>query len=70
MDKSVRAIKLLNIRSFELKSDVHEVFDKVWGTLIRVDIEHQSISIGSPQGGKFTCLGVPYNPVAVSNGCR
>ncbi|KAK5660157.1 hypothetical protein OQA88_13626 [Cercophora sp. LCS_1] len=49
-DKSVRAIKLLNIRSFELKSDVHEVFDRVWSTLVHVDFEGRRVSIGSPRG--------------------
>lgn len=43
--KSVRAIKLLDIRAFELKSDVHEVFDHIWRTLVNVDVEAQTISI-------------------------
>ncbi|KAK0668853.1 hypothetical protein QBC41DRAFT_321060 [Cercophora samala] len=44
-NKSCRAIKLLDIRAFELKSDVHEVFDHVWNTLINVDVENHIVSI-------------------------
>ncbi|KAH8908938.1 hypothetical protein BR93DRAFT_977027 [Coniochaeta sp. PMI_546] len=43
--KSCRAIRLLDIRAFELKTDVHEVFDHVWNALVHVDIEHGSVSI-------------------------
>ncbi|AEO62587.1 uncharacterized protein THITE_2106931 [Thermothielavioides terrestris NRRL 8126] len=45
--KSCRAIKLLDIRAFELKSDVHEVFDHVWNALISVDVENHRVSINS-----------------------
>ncbi|KAJ4419027.1 ribosome biogenesis protein ytm1 [Neurospora sp. IMI 360204] len=45
VNKSCRAIKLLDIRAFELKSDVHQVFDHVWNTLIHVDIEGHKVSI-------------------------
>ncbi|KAL2138676.1 hypothetical protein VTI28DRAFT_6386 [Corynascus sepedonium] len=47
VNRSCRAVKLLDIRAFELKSDVHEVFDNVWNTLINVDVEKQTISISS-----------------------
>ncbi|KAK4238495.1 Centromere/kinetochore protein zw10 [Achaetomium macrosporum] len=43
--KSCRAVKLLDIRAFELKSDVHEVLERVWNTLINVDTENQKVSI-------------------------
>jgi len=43
--KTCRAVKLLDIRSFELKSDVHEVFDHVWKALVNVDIDNGSIAI-------------------------
>jgi len=49
VNKSCRAIRLLDIRAYELKSDVHEVFARVWNTLVRVDAEAGRISIGSPQ---------------------
>ncbi|KAL2133111.1 hypothetical protein VTI74DRAFT_2913 [Chaetomium olivicolor] len=47
VNRSCHAVKLLDIRAFELKSDVHEVFDHVWNTLIKVDIEGQSVSISN-----------------------
>ncbi|KAK4645541.1 ribosome biogenesis protein ytm1 [Podospora bellae-mahoneyi] len=47
VNKSCRAIKLLDIRAFELKSDVHEVFDHVWNTLINVDVEKHTVSMSS-----------------------
>jgi len=57
VNKSCRAIKLLDIRAFELKSDVHEVFDRVWNALIHVDAEVGRISIGSPQEGRHQMQG-------------
>jgi centromere/kinetochore protein ZW10 len=53
VSKSIRAIKLLDIRAFELKNDVHEVFEHVWNTLIHVDIEHGSLSVSSSIEGKI-----------------
>jgi centromere/kinetochore protein ZW10 len=47
VSRSCRALKLLDIRAFELKTDVHEVFDHVWNTLVHVDIAKGSISITS-----------------------
>ncbi|KAL2021459.1 hypothetical protein VTK56DRAFT_7092 [Thermocarpiscus australiensis] len=47
VNKSCRAIKLLDIRAFELKSDVHEVFDHVWNALVHVDIENHRVSISN-----------------------
>ena len=51
VDKSCRALRLLDIRAFELKSDVHVVFDRVWTTLVNVDVEHRRISISSSRQG-------------------
>lgn len=45
VSKSCRAIRLLDIRAFELKTDVHEVFDHVWNALVHVDVEHGIVSI-------------------------
>ncbi|KAL2257245.1 hypothetical protein VTK26DRAFT_443 [Humicola hyalothermophila] len=47
VNKSCRAVKLLDIRAFELKSDVHEVFDRVWNALVDVDVEKHRVSICS-----------------------
>ncbi|KAM7207550.1 hypothetical protein V8F20_002028 [Naviculisporaceae sp. PSN 640] len=45
VSKSCRAIRLLDIRAFELKSSVHVVFDHVWKTLIHVDLDQHRVSI-------------------------
>ncbi|KAH7246420.1 hypothetical protein BKA59DRAFT_501454 [Fusarium tricinctum] len=45
VSKTCRVMKLLNIRSFELKSAVHEVFDHIWKTLIHADIETRQIAV-------------------------
>ncbi|KAK3325721.1 hypothetical protein B0H66DRAFT_616450 [Apodospora peruviana] len=45
VSKSCRALKLLDIRAFELKSSVHVVFDRVWKALIHVDVEGRKVSI-------------------------
>ncbi|POR31039.1 Is centromere binding protein at prophase [Tolypocladium paradoxum] len=45
VSKSCRIMRLLDLRSFELKSDVHEVFDHVWKALIRVDVEAGRVAI-------------------------
>ncbi|KAJ9143689.1 Centromere/kinetochore protein zw10 [Pleurostoma richardsiae] len=49
VSKSCRAMKLLDIRAFELKSDVHDVFDHVWHILVHVDADLRSISISESQ---------------------
>ncbi|KAK1756921.1 Centromere/kinetochore protein zw10, partial [Echria macrotheca] len=48
VNKSCRTLRLLDVRAFELKSDVHQVFDHVWDSLIHVDVENQRVSIGKP----------------------
>ena len=45
VSKSCRAVRLLDIRAFELKSDVHDVFDRVWNTLVHVDVDGRTVSI-------------------------
>ncbi|EXK45981.1 hypothetical protein FOXG_07608 [Fusarium oxysporum f. sp. lycopersici 4287] len=45
VSKTCRVMKLLNLRSFELKSSVHEVFDHIWKTLIHADIETRQFAI-------------------------
>ena len=50
--KACRAIKLLDIRAFELKSDVHEAFDHVWRRLIHVDVDNHRVTISSAKGGR------------------
>ena len=45
VSKSCRVLRLLDVRAFELKSDVHGVFDRVWDALIHVDIKQHRVSI-------------------------
>ncbi|KAF9881101.1 is centromere binding protein at prophase [Colletotrichum karsti] len=43
--KTCRVMRLLDLRAFELKSSVHDVFDHVWGSLVHTDAETGSLSI-------------------------
>lgn len=52
MSKSCRVIKLLDIRAFELKSDVHEVFDHVWRALVHVDRGKGCMTVFDTKEGK------------------
>ncbi|KAH6893093.1 hypothetical protein B0T10DRAFT_509672 [Thelonectria olida] len=45
VSKTCRVMRLLDIRSFELKSAVHEVFDHVWKALVHTDIESRKVVI-------------------------
>lgn len=51
--KSCRVIKLLNLRSFELKSDVHVIFDKAWKVLVQVDVDNSSVTISAARDGQY-----------------
>lgn len=42
--QGVRVRRLLDLRAFELKSNVHDVFDHVWKTLMNVDTTERTIS--------------------------
>ncbi|KAI1800987.1 hypothetical protein F4811DRAFT_564340 [Daldinia bambusicola] len=43
--KSCRVMKLLDMRAFELKSTIHDVFDRVWDSLVRVDRENTKVAV-------------------------
>ncbi|KAL7625179.1 ribosome biogenesis protein ytm1 [Parahypoxylon ruwenzoriense] len=45
VSKSCRVMKLLDLRAFELKSAVHDVFDHVWDSLVRVDKENRRVAV-------------------------
>lgn len=47
--KSCRVMRILNMRAFELKSAVHDVFNHVWNSLVRVDVEKGQITIQQTQ---------------------
>lgn len=38
-------MRLLDIRAFELKSDIHEIFNSVWKKLAHVDMDASNMSI-------------------------
>ncbi|KAI1089133.1 hypothetical protein F5B19DRAFT_386628 [Rostrohypoxylon terebratum] len=45
VSKSCRVMKLLDLRAFELKSAVHDVFDRVWSTLVHVDTQNKIVAV-------------------------
>ncbi|KAH6674008.1 hypothetical protein F5X68DRAFT_278507 [Plectosphaerella plurivora] len=45
--KTCRVMRLLDVRAFELKSSVHDVFDHVWNALVHVNREAGKVSIYS-----------------------
>lgn len=56
VSKTCRAVKLLGIRSFELKSGVHEVLDQVWKSLVHIDIDRRTIRIQKEGDGMYFAL--------------
>ncbi|CAJ2507607.1 Uu.00g087930.m01.CDS01 [Anthostomella pinea] len=45
VSKSCRVMKLLDIRAFELKSAVHDVFDHIWNSLVQIDTEAGKVTV-------------------------
>ncbi|KAM0523210.1 hypothetical protein ACHAPE_001704 [Trichoderma viride] len=45
VSKTTRVMKLLDLRAFELKSDIHQVFDHVWKTLVQIDTDSGQVAI-------------------------
>ncbi|KAK0760354.1 hypothetical protein N5P37_007437 [Trichoderma harzianum] len=45
VSKTTRVMKLLDLRAFELKSDIHQAVDHVWKTLIQVDADLGRVAI-------------------------
>lgn len=52
MGRSARAAKLLDMRAFELKNTVHDVFEHVWKTLVHIDVEAKCILISENKEGE------------------
>lgn len=52
VSKSCRAMKLLDMRAFELKSSVHDVLDRIWGSLVQVDASTGRVSVFDSREGK------------------
>lgn len=53
VSKSCRVMRLLDIRSFELKSDIHSVFDRQWKDLVQIDMGAGQVVIRDSSGGKL-----------------
>ncbi|KJZ80431.1 hypothetical protein HIM_00281 [Hirsutella minnesotensis 3608] len=45
ISRSCRVMRLFEVRSFELKADVHEMLDQIWKSLISVDMDAGKIGI-------------------------
>ncbi|GFP55560.1 centromere/kinetochore protein zw10 homolog [Trichoderma asperellum] len=45
VSKTTRVMRLLDLRAFELKSDIHQVFDHVWKTLVQIDTDSGKVAI-------------------------
>jgi centromere/kinetochore protein ZW10 len=43
--KSCRIVRLLDHRAFELKANIHEVFNNVWKDLVHFDVEQGKVAI-------------------------
>ncbi|KAJ6440021.1 centromere kinetochore protein [Purpureocillium lavendulum] len=56
VSKSCRIIRLLDVRAFELKSDVHEVFNNMWRALVRVDVDAGVVAIYDALDGETMTL--------------
>lgn len=65
VSKTCRVMKLLNLRSFELKSSVHEVFDHIWKTLIHADIETRQFAVYNAVEGEETASQTPLPLIRV-----
>ncbi|OLN86977.1 Centromere/kinetochore protein zw10-like protein [Colletotrichum chlorophyti] len=54
--KSCRVMRLLDLRAFELKSNIHDVFDHVWASLVHADAQAGSLSIYEKLDGEQMTL--------------
>ncbi|KAK2002710.1 hypothetical protein LX36DRAFT_651975 [Colletotrichum falcatum] len=54
--KTCRVMRLLDMRAFELKSHVHDVFDHVWASLVHTDLEVGSLAIYNRLDGEQMTL--------------
>lgn len=56
VSKTCRVIRLLDLRSFELKSQVHAAFDRIWKDLIQVDMGAGQVAVYDSLRGTVLCL--------------
>lgn len=66
VSKTCRVIRLLDVRSFELKSEVHAVFDRIWKDLVQVDVGvgqvalYDSLKGETPRAPLLSCVSWPH----------
>lgn len=49
--RSCRVMRILDMRASELKTAVHDVFDRVWHSLVRVDLVDGQLTISETRQG-------------------
>lgn len=52
VSRTCRSMKLLDVRSFELKTRVHEALDHVWKQLVYIDVGNGIVRIREKGDGK------------------
>ncbi|CAK7563061.1 MAG: ribosome bioproteinsis protein ytm1 [Sporothrix epigloea] len=71
VSKSCRAMQLLDIRAFDLKANVHDIFDHVWSALVRVKIGTQEETADQVSSKRFSTLTIyqtrPDEPMSLSD---
>lgn len=63
VSKTTRVMKLLDLRAFELKSDIHQVFDHVWKTLVQIDTDSGKVAIFNTREGSLCNLYICLTPL-------
>jgi centromere/kinetochore protein ZW10 len=60
VSKTCRVMKLLDMRAFELKSAVHDVFDHVWSSLVQINASAGQVAMFDSREGErvFGCQGL------------
>lgn len=53
LEKTTRAMRLLDSRCFELRGLVHEQFSAIWKALVSVNLEQASITINKELPGNM-----------------
>ena len=51
--KSCRVLRILDVRAFELKSAVYELFNQTWKSMIQTDVESGRIAIRNTTEGMY-----------------
>ncbi|TQV90902.1 centromere kinetochore protein [Cordyceps javanica] len=53
--RSIRAMRLLDVRAFELKSSAYQVFNQIWKSMVNIDVDASKITIrDTSEDGKMS----------------